>query len=79
MTALISKKHAIDFSTKTSREDRLCTICYCKCREAILNDYLRGHNKHGDPYYIDTVKFEIMLEEVSFFEIMTVLLRARWL
>ena len=77
MTALIrEKKRIIDFSTKTSREDRLCTICNCECREAILNDHLRDHNKHGDSYYIDTAKFEIMLEEVNFFEIMTFLLRA---
>ena len=80
MTAIIrEKKRTIDFRTKTGREDRLCPICNCKCGEAILSDHQRDHNNHGDSYYIDTVKFEIMLEEVSFFEIMTVLLRARGL
>ena len=35
-----------------------------------MNDHLRGHNEHDGSHYITPCKLEVMLEELSFQNIM---------
>ena len=81
LTALVKRIKVLDdfhyrpFNNVT-RGCRLCNICECEFRERNeLNDHSRDHNKHGgSSYYIETDKFEVMLEEVSYRGIVKALL-----
>ena len=66
------------FTDGSSRGHRWCDLCSRECRHVGMNEHMRKHNRLGESSHcIETSKFEKMLREVRYREIMVALASAQ--